>query len=199
MLVECVLDAATAGITDVDMSEIASNISDDAAAVAEIGRGRQPALTGCPWHDVNEMLQSVGLRPTRQRMALGWLLFAKGDRHVSAEMLYEEALRAREPLSLATVYNTLRQFSEAGLLRQVSVSGPKTFFDTNVSEHHHFYNEDDETVVDIPGSTIQVAGLPEAPDGMIISSVEVIVRLRRADGQEIDTKMPLAHLAAHHA
>ena len=78
-------------------------------------------------------------------MALGWLLFAKGDRHVSAEMLYEEAIRAREPLSLATVYNTLRQFSEAGLLRQVSVSGPKTFFDTNVSEHHHFYNEDDET------------------------------------------------------
>jgi Fur family iron response transcriptional regulator len=121
-------------------------------------------------------------------MALGWLLFAKGDRHVSAEMLYEEALRAREPLSLATVYNTLRQFSEAGLLRQVSVSGPKTFFDTNVSEHHHFYNEDDETVVDIPGSTIQVAGLPEAPEGMMISSVEVIVRLRRADGQEIETR-----------
>ena len=80
-------------------------------------------------------------------------------------MLYEEAIRAREPLSLATVYNTLRQFSEAGLLRQVSVSGPKTFFDTNVSEHHHFYNEDDETVVDIPGSTIQVAGLPRGARG----------------------------------
>ena len=116
--------------------------------------------------------------------ALGWLLFAKGDRHVSAEMLYEEALRAREPLSLATVYNTLRQFSEVGLLRQVSVSGPKTFFDTNVSEHHHFYNEDDETVIDIPGSEIVVSGLPQAPEGMVIASVEVIVRVRHADGSE---------------
>ena len=134
----------------------------------------QKSPASCPISAVKARLRTAGLRPTRQRMALGWLLFAKGDRHVSAEMLYEEALRAREPLSLATVYNTLRQFSEAGLLRQVSVSGPKTFFDTNVSEHHHFYNEDDETVVDIPGSTIQVAGLPEAPEGMMISSVEVI-------------------------
>jgi Fur family iron response transcriptional regulator len=148
----------------------------------------QKSPASCPISAVKARLRTAGLRPTRQRMALGWLLFAKGDRHVSAEMLYEEALRAREPLSLATVYNTLRQFSEAGLLRQVSVSGPKTFFDTNVSEHHHFYNEDDETVVDIPGSTIQVAGLPEAPEGMMISSVEVIVRLRRADGQEIETR-----------
>ncbi len=148
----------------------------------------QKSPASCPISAVKARLRTAGLRPTRQRMALGWLLFAKGDRHVSAEMLYEEALRAREPLSLATVYNTLRQFSEAGLLRQVSVSGPKTFFDTNVSEHHHFYNEDDETVVDIPGSTSQVAGLPEAPEGMMISSVEVIVRLRRADGQEIETR-----------
>jgi Fur family iron response transcriptional regulator len=159
----------------------------------------QKSPASCPISAVKNRLRTAGLRPTRQRMALGWLLFAKGDRHVSAEMLYEEALRAREPLSLATVYNTLRQFSEAGLLRQVSVSGPKTFFDTNVSEHHHFYNEDDETVVDIPGSTIQVAGLPEAPEGMIISSVEVIVRLRRADGSEVETAMPLSKLAGHHA
>jgi len=148
----------------------------------------QKSPASCPISAVKARLRSAGLRPTRQRMALGWLLFAKGDRHVSAEMLYEEALRAREPLSLATVYNTLRQFSEAGLLRQVSVSGPKTFFDTNVSEHHHFYNEDDETVTDIPGSTIQVMGLPEAPEGMEISSVEVIVRLRRADGEDVETK-----------
>lgn len=149
----------------------------------------QKSPTSCPISAVKTRLRTAGLRPTRQRMALGWLLFAKGDRHVSAEMLYEEAIRAREPLSLATVYNTLRQFSEAGLLRQVSVSGPKTFFDTNVSEHHHFYNEDDETVVDIPGSTIQVAGLPQAPQGMEISSVEVIVRLRRADGQESEMRV----------
>ena len=149
----------------------------------------------CPINAVKARLRTAGLRPTRQRMALGWLLFAKGDRHVSAEMLYEEALRAREPLSLATVYNTLRQFSEAGLLRQVSVSGPKTFFDTNVSEHHHFYNEDDETVTDIPGSMIQVAGLPDAPEGMMIASVEVIVRLRSADGEEIESKRAVGHHA----
>ena len=144
---------------------------------------------GCPFNDVRQRLRRVKLRPTRQRVSLGWVLFAKCQRHVSAEMLYEEALRAREPLSLATVYNTLRQFSEAGLLRQVSVSGPKTFFDTNVSEHHHFYHEDDETVVDIPGSEIQVTGLPVAPEGMVVSSVEVIVRLRRADGQESVAKI----------
>jgi Fur family iron response transcriptional regulator len=149
----------------------------------------QKTPASCPISAVKARLRTAGLRPTRQRMALGWLLFAKGDRHVSAEMLYEEAIRAREPLSLATVYNTLRQFSEAGLLRQVSVSGPKTFFDTNVSEHHHFYNEDDETVVDIPGSTIQVAGLPDAPEGMEISSVEVIVRVRRTEGEETEMRV----------
>ena len=138
--------------------------------------------------DFTASLRHAGLRPTRQRVALARVLFEGEHRHVTAESLHAEAKANRMPVSLATVYNTLRQFSEAGLLRQVSVSGPKTFFDTNVSEHHHFYNEDDETVVDIPGSTIQVAGLPEAPEGMMISSVEVIVRLRRADGQEIETR-----------
>ena len=92
--------------------------------------GHQPALTGCPWHDVNEMLQAAGLRPTRQRMALGWLLFGKGARHLTAEMLYEEATLAKVPVSLATVYNTLNQLTDAGLLRQVSVDGTKTYFDT---------------------------------------------------------------------
>ena len=79
------------------------------------------ALTGCPWHDVKAMLREVGLRPTRQRMALGWILFGKGDRHLTAEMLYEEATRAKVPVSLATIYNTLHQFTEVGLLRQVAV------------------------------------------------------------------------------
>ena len=101
---------------------------------AALGPGRQPALTGCPWHDVNEMLQSAGLRPTRQRMALGWLLFGKGARHLTAEMLYEEATLAKVPVSLATVYNTLNQLTDAGLLRQVSVDGTKTYFDTNVTD-----------------------------------------------------------------
>ena len=97
---------------------------------AELRRGD---LTGCPWHDVKAMLRDVGLRPTRQRMALGWILFAKGDRHLTAEMLYEEATKAKVPVSLATVYNTLHQFTDVGLLRQVAVDGSKTYFDTNAS------------------------------------------------------------------
>jgi Fur family iron response transcriptional regulator len=177
------------------MSVLASKDHDHKPVAVDHIPWPQKSPSTCPISAVKARLRTAGLRPTRQRMALGWLLFAKGDRHVSAEMLYEEALRAREPLSLATVYNTLRQFSEAGLLRQVSVSGPKTFFDTNVSEHHHFYNEDDETVTDIPGSMIQVAGLPEAPEGMVIASVEVIVRLRNADGEEVETR----RVAGHHA
>src|SRR6201997_3779477 len=90
-------------------------------------------LTGSPWHDVKQRLREVGLRPTQQRKALAWILFAKGDRHVTAEMLYEEATRAQISVSLATVYNTLHQFTDVGLLRQVAVDGSKAYFDTNNS------------------------------------------------------------------
>lgn len=142
-------------------------------------KGRAPALTGCPWHDVNELLQSVGLRPTRQRMALGWLLFGKGERHLTAEMLYEEAMIAKVPVSLATVYNTLNQLTDAGLLRQVSVDGAKTYFDTNVSAHHHFYVEDSRELVDIPDPTLVLQKLPETPEGYEISRIDMVVRLRK--------------------
>src|ERR1700729_1325813 len=117
---------------------------------ARHGQVSRADLTGCPWHDTKSMLRQVGLRPTRQRMALGWMLFAKGDRHVTAEMLYEEATRAKVPVSLATVYNTLHQFTEVGLLRQVAVDGSKAYFDTNNSEHHHFFIEDKNDVLAIP-------------------------------------------------
>src|SRR6202167_5525283 len=101
------------------MNDNDSMLKDDAAdSVARVA-GHQPALTGCPWHDVNEMLQAAGLRPTRQRMALGWLLFGKGARHLSAEMLCEEATLAKAPVSLATVFHSLNQLTDAGLLRQV--------------------------------------------------------------------------------
>ena len=138
-----------------------------------------PALNGCPWHDVKSMLRDVGLRPTRQRMALGWILFAKGDRHLTAEMLYEEATKAKVPVSLATVYNTLHQFTEVGLLRQVAVDGSKTYFDTNVSEHHHFFIEGDNALVDIPGAEAIVGNMPAAPEGFEIARVDVVVRLKR--------------------
>ncbi len=136
-------------------------------------------LNGCPWHDVKSMLRDVGLRPTRQRMALGWILFAKGDRQLTAEMLYEEANKAKVPVSLATVYNTLHQFTEVGLLRQVAVDGSKTYFDTNVSEHHHFFVEGENALVDIPNADAIVGKMPVAPEGYEVSRVDVVVRLKR--------------------
>jgi Fur family transcriptional regulator, iron response regulator len=139
-------------------------------------------LTGCPWHDVKEKLREVGLRPTRQRMALGWILFAKGDRHVTAEMLYEEASHAKVPVSLATVYNTLHQFTEVGLLRQVAVDGSKAYFDTNNSEHHHFFIEDQNDLMDIPTNDVLVGKAPVAPEGYEIARIDVVVRLRRKKG-----------------
>jgi Fur family iron response transcriptional regulator len=141
------------------------------------------ALNGCPWHDVKEMLRSVGLRPTRQRMALGWLLFSKGGRHLTAEMLYEEAGKAKVPVSLATIYNTLHQFTDVGLLRQVAVDGSKTYFDTNTTSHHHFFIEGDHQLLDIPAAETIVGKLPSPPDGFEIARIDVVVRLRRKNGK----------------
>jgi Fur family transcriptional regulator, iron response regulator len=137
-----------------------------------------PDMNGCPVHELRAKLRRAGLRPTRQRVALGWLLFAKGDRHLTAERLYEEATSARVPISLATVYNTLHQFTQAGLLREIAVDGAKTYFDTNVSDHHHFLIEDAQALLDIPGTSVEVGRLPEVPEGMEIVRVDVIVRLR---------------------
>ncbi|MEN3929747.1 Fur family transcriptional regulator Irr [Microvirga sp. W0021] len=138
---------------------------------------------GCPLSDLRDKLRKAGLRPTRQRVSLGWLLFAKGNRHVTAESLYEEATRARVPVSLATIYNTLHQFTEAGLLRQLAVDGSKSYFDTNPGEHHHFFAEDEQTLFDMPYNDIMVSSLPNPPEGYEISRVEVIVRLRRKGAQ----------------
>jgi Fur family transcriptional regulator, iron response regulator len=154
------------------MIELRPNATRDTAAHDALAR------RGCPVSDLKDKLRHVGLRPTRQRISLGWLLFAKGDRHITAEMLYEEAMRARVPVSLATVYNTLHQFTEAGLLRQLAVDGSKSYFDTNTTEHHHFFVEDDEQLIDVPVE-IAVGELPAAPQGMEIARVDVIVRLRR--------------------
>jgi len=117
------------------------------------------------------------LRPTRQRCALADLLYAQGDRHVTAEMLHEEARLAGVPVSLATIYNTLHQFREAGLLRDVTVGGTKSYFDTNISDHHHFYNESDGRLIDIPKGLIEVSGVPEAPSDKVITRIDVVVQL----------------------
>jgi Fur family transcriptional regulator, iron response regulator len=124
-----------------------------------------------------ERLRSAGLRPTRQRVLLAELLFGKGDRHVSAEMLHGEVLDVGEQVSLATVYNTLHQFTDAGLLRELAIDGSKAYFDTNVSNHNHFFIEDRGELIDIHGENIRVDGLPQPPEGMRISHIDVVVRL----------------------
>ena len=149
-------------------------------AVSQVYRNA-PLATGCPMSNVKAKLRDVGLRPTRQRIMLGWMLFAKGHRHVSAEVLFEEATRARASLSLATVYNTLRQFSEAGLIRQVHVGAGKAYFDTNTGEHHHFIIEGEDEVFDMEEAQVEIGALPQAPPGFAIAGVDVIVRLRRLD------------------
>ena len=126
---------------------------------------------------IAEKLRLSGLRPTRQRVALAELLFRSGDRHVTAEDLHEEAVGVEFPVSLATVYNTLNQFTTAGLLRIVAIDGAKTYFDTNTSNHYHFYLEDEGRLLDIPANELRVVELPEAPEGSSISGIDVIVRL----------------------
>jgi Fur family iron response transcriptional regulator len=128
---------------------------------------------------VDKRVREAGLRPTRQRVALADLLFAKGDRHLSAEELHEEAVAAGVPISLATVYNTLHQFTEAGLLRILAIEGARTYFDTNTSDHHHFYIEGENKVFDIDEGPVRVVNLPAPPEGMEIANVDIVVRLRR--------------------
>ena len=129
-----------------------------------------------------ERLRHSGLRPTRQRVALADLIFAKGDRHLTVEELHEEAVMAGVPVSLATVYNTLHQFTEAGMIRVLAVESAKTYFDTNVSDHHHFFVEGQNEVLDIPVSNIHIDNLPEPPEGMEIAHVDVVIRLRAKQG-----------------
>jgi Fur family iron response transcriptional regulator len=130
--------------------------------------------------ELSERLRLAGLRPTRQRVALGQLLFQSGDRHVTAEVLHAEALAAGEQVSLATVYNTLHQFKRAGLLRELAIDGARAYFDTNTSNHNHFFIEDAGELMDIDGDRIRVDGLPEPPEGMKISHIDVVVRLVKA-------------------
>jgi Fur family iron response transcriptional regulator len=130
--------------------------------------------------DPEERLERAGLSRTRQRLALLSLLFNGEDRHVTAEQLHAETMAGEHKLSLATIYNTLRQFREAGLLREVVVDPSRSYFDTNVSSHHHFFSESNGMLRDIPQSDILVANLPAPPDGTTIDSVEVIIRVKPA-------------------
>lgn len=125
-------------------------------------------------------LGRVGLRPTRQRMTLAGLLIGDGqNRHVTAEGLYEAASGSGEKVSLATVYNTLSAFCAAGLMREITVDGSKSYFDTNITDHPHFYWEDTAELTDAPADELEIRRLPDVPEGAEIASVDVVIRLRR--------------------
>jgi Fur family iron response transcriptional regulator len=129
-----------------------------------------------------ERLRSVGLRLTRPRLALARLLFDGNDRHVTAEQLHGEATAGSIPVSLATVYNVLHQFTAAGLMREVVVEPGRSYFDTNIDDHHHFFCEASGALQDISGRDVTVSGIPVPPAGTEISCVEVIVRVRACGG-----------------
>jgi Fur family iron response transcriptional regulator len=130
--------------------------------------------TGIAW------LTRGGLRPTRQRALLADLLVGDGqDRHVTAESLFEAAQHSAQPVSLATVYNTLRAFCDAGLMQEITVDGSKSYFDTNMHDHPHFYWEDTGELTDAPAEQLEIARLPELPAGAELAKVDVVIRLRR--------------------
>ena len=129
---------------------------------------------------VTSWLAGADLRPTRQRVALAALLVGDGrDRHVTAESLHAATKDSEDSVSLATVYNTLRAFCDAGLLQEVTVDGSKSYFDTRTDDHPHFYWEDDNKLTDAPAEQLQIRRLPDAPEGMEVAKVDVVIRLRR--------------------
>jgi Fur family transcriptional regulator, iron response regulator len=133
-----------------------------------------------PYSHFLEQIRSAGLRPTRQRLALAKLLFGGEDRHITAETLHADAQAEKIRVSLATVYNTLHQFTEAGMLREIVVDASRSYFDTNTSDHHHFYFEKNGMLSDVPDNSISIGSVPDAPEGMVIKSVDVVVRLSEA-------------------
>jgi Fur family iron response transcriptional regulator len=145
----------------------------------ETPKARKTASPAKPGREHIARLRKAGLRPTRQRLALAGLLFGQGDRHVTAEELHDEVAALGLPVSLATVYNTLHQFTDVGLLRELSVDGARTYFDTNTGNHHHFYCEEDGALTDIDGESIAVSGVPHPPTGAKLKRVDVIVRVSR--------------------
>lgn len=124
-------------------------------------------------------LARAGLRPTRQRRALADLLLAGGNRHLTAETLHGEAAQADAGVSLATVYNTLKAFTSVGLLREIVIEPGRVYYDTRSDDHPHFYYEDDGTIADAPAGSVDIAALPDAPEGTEIASVDIVLRLRR--------------------
>lgn len=137
-------------------------------------------MTAASLSNANHLLAKAGLRPTRQRLALAEVLIGDGrHRHVTAESLFEQVQHLGNKVSLATVYNTLRVFCDSGLMQEVTVDGSKSYFDTNTHDHPHFYWEEEGKLTDAPADQLEIKQLPDAPTGAEISSVDVIIRLRK--------------------
>jgi Fur family iron response transcriptional regulator len=156
-------------------------IESDELHPASAPPGLHPAAAGHAGFDCKALLRGAGLRPTRQRLLLGELLFAGGGRHVSAETLHAEVSRQGMTISLATIYNTLNQFTEAGLMRQIGVNGSKSFFDTTPTTHPHFFVDSEDLLLDMPEPVV-IDRLPEVMPGYEISRIDLIVHLRRKPG-----------------
>ena len=131
----------------------------------------------------HSILRRAGLRPTRQRLALGGLLFRGEHHHVTVDDLHRDALGSGMQLSLATVYNTLNQFAEAGLVRRIAVNGGRSYFDTNAGDHQHFYIEAEDRILDVPDASITFGSLPPPPQGYEIAGVDVVIRLVPASAE----------------
>jgi Fur family iron response transcriptional regulator len=128
---------------------------------------------------ISRLVKSAGLRPTRQRLAIGFLLFSGEHRHISADELRNDVQQAGVPLSLATVYNTLNQFADVGLVRRIAVGAGRTYFDTDVGDHQHFYIEEENRIIDIPPCSLRLGTLPAPPPGYRIANVDITIRLSR--------------------
>ncbi len=128
--------------------------------------------------EISARLRKVGLRPTKQRLNIGRLLFGASHRHITADDLFQEIQTTGEHLSLATIYNTLHHFSEAGLLRRICTGSERVYFDTDTGDHHHFYVQDEDRIVDAPAGDTIINRLPEAPEGYEIAKVDVVIHLK---------------------
>ncbi|HLG79817.1 MAG TPA: transcriptional repressor [Bradyrhizobium sp.] len=146
---------------------------------AQVEAAEADECIACPDTGCKAMLVTAGLRPTRQRVLLSHLLFSKGDRHVTADMLFTEAVDAGYPVSQATVYNTLNQFTQAGLLRRIGPDGSRSFFDTNTRPHPHYYLDGEDMLLDIPEQDLALVNMPDALPGHEVSRVDLIIHLRR--------------------
>jgi Fur family transcriptional regulator, iron response regulator len=180
-----VLNTFATKLTGLTVDMPPASICTNDPAPFEISEEARPAIA-CPDSYADcvkggciDLLRRAGLKPTRQRVILGELLFSRGDRHVTADMLYAEARDANAPVSLATVYNTLNQFTRAGLLRRIGADGSRSFFDTNTTDHPHFYLHGEDILLDIPEPGVVIASMPEALPGYEVSRVDVIIHLRR--------------------